>query len=346
MRCVGFVIFADVNPPCSSEFFLYFASHRRTASTALDLVGGSSHGSNGSVGSLRSYSSGGKRRTIKKKGVVEKNQEDTQLIYCSNMYSVDFVLEELKKCETSPSIVNVGFEDLIERNEGVTIQAVKTFLVDTTDATTVLQASGARNISLAPINGDKTPKNKKATTQKGPQKRVWQSIAFTDCISDAEDYRAYLEKKKKFLAGLNRLLSMKKMNLTLPIVFKAKIEIHSMLGVFDIIELLQQIERDEGISKAKFPGFSGNLSQIADEFAKSVDAESLEWTGQPVEIILRYAKEDMNVRASGNSVDLDISCGKNPSTAVIGECVKALENILYTDGPSTNASPLGMSQVQ
>ena len=120
---------------------------------------------------------------------------------------------------------------------------------------------------------------------------------------------------------------MKKMKLTLPILFKAKIEIHSMLGLFDIVQLLQQIERDKGISKAKFPGFSGKQSQIAGEFVKSVDAESLEWTGQPVEIILRYAKEDMNVRASENSLDFDLTSSKNPSTAVISECVAALEKL-------------------
>jgi hypothetical protein len=39
------------------------------------------------------------------------------------------------------------------------------------------------------------------------------------------------------------------------IVFKAKIEIVCHISVFDIIELLQEIERDPAITKV--PGFSG-----------------------------------------------------------------------------------------
>ena len=167
-------------------------------------------------------------------------------------------------------------------------------------------------------------------------KRHWETITFTDVISDTSDYHTYLDRKEHFRAQLMELLQKYGMELILPVKFVCKIEIHSFLPVYSMLKLLHELERDAGILKVTSPSFDKDLSnqEIGQQFAANVNGDELEWTGQPVEFLVRYHCEDMNVPGAKcpkalKAVEED---GFNPAAAMIHYAAVETERVLSPDG--------------
>ena len=101
-----------------------------------------------------------------------------------------------------------------------------------------------------------------------------------------------------------------------------------MLSLVSIIELLKEVERDEGIHTIEFPCFYhryGRASNIARELASHVDSDTLEWIGPPVQIVLTYEDND------GSSPRTSFSASRSFSAPTLKECAKALEKLLCDD---------------
>ena len=164
-------------------------------------------------------------------------------------------------------------------------------------------------------------------------KRSWEFICFLECISDATEYRKYLEKKNRFQNDLTRFLSMKGLNFVLPIYFETKLEIHSLLSLFSIIELLKEVERDTALAQVEFPGYSdAKPSQIAREMAKQVDTDKLEWVGRPMDVMLGYrgGANTVNVHRKKKGAVFASEAPGKPALNVLSECAAALEQIFRT----------------
>ncbi|CAB9500724.1 expressed unknown protein [Seminavis robusta] len=263
----------------------------------------SSHGSATRRARGRGRGSGGKGR--KNDLRASRSEQNQMMVYCSDMYSEDFVLAEVKKAGKNSLVTHLVLEDLIARDQDSLTDAVKEFLIGT------VPCADKRIIRL--------------DRGSGMVRRPWEGIVFTDCISDAEDYKNYQEKKNKFLSGLSRLLTAKQMSVTMPLHFVAKLEIHSMLNAVSIAELLQEVERDRSIKLVRIPGFQGTDDEIAAEFASFLDTDSMEWKGPLVEIRLQYDKE-------GITMD-EILAKKSGKKAkdTIRAIMKAFEQACYAD---------------
>ncbi|CAB9506912.1 expressed unknown protein [Seminavis robusta] len=260
---------------------------------------------------LRSTSSGGSHShsPSNKKTPHSRHDHPSDMdVYCSDTYSDDFILTELSKAEKDVWIVNITFEDLITRDSPATTKAVHAFLTKTAQSST---KKGANH------------------------KRHWDTITFTDVISNSIDYEAYQDRKEQFRDELMQLLQKFGMDLVLPVKFVCKIEIHSFLQVYSILKLLKELARDAGILQVASPSFTADKpTEIGHEFATHVDGDALEWTGQPVEFHIRYHCQDMNVPGATcpkalAAVEVD---GYNPAAAMIHYSALEMERILSPDG--------------
>lgn len=220
-------------------------------------------------------------------------------IFCSDMYTHDFVIDAFKAVEKDKKVTTLELEDLIQRNDPETAKAVVDLLVENT--LEGKKASGRNN-----------------------NKRMWFSITFIDCISDADSYREYLNLKTAFMANLKRRLALKGVAQELPIRFEAKIELHTMLNVMGVIQLLQAVERDTTIKHVRFPGFRGKEKDIPATFASMADPETMEWK-QTAEIYLQYRRRNKSKSKEGSDDD-----SKNAACAIVHKCSTALEELVFS----------------
>ncbi|CAB9523199.1 expressed unknown protein [Seminavis robusta] len=266
-------------------------------------------------------------------------------VFCSDLYTREFILEEFKAVAENGEIYNLTFEDIIERNDAKLLQTAKVMLVDASmelaDKNKTLRGRPipTHDIPTLITAGEEGEDEEEEHIQMTFVKRPWEAITFIGCISTARDYKQYLDKKHQFQADLNRLLAVRRLKYALPIRFKTKLEIHSMLPVFSILKLLQEVARDSHIAKLRLEGgvvagfdeARDHPRRVAKQFAKLVDPVAMEWTGPPVEIFLRYGGEDMNIRTSRTKLEPEDDDDENHATEVLRACARALEGLL-SDG--------------
>jgi len=300
-----------------------------------------------------------------------KHQEETtdSRIFANDMYTIDFVMDKINAVGKDESVNDVTFEDLIERNEDDLTKAVHDLFVNTTMSAKRLEGGSEGNATKSVDNN-----NNNIKSQKGVQKtqslsstpssssssgglfgfgkrtsagrsstknkaRVWKSITFVDCISDATSYEFYLQRKYEFLVNMTRFLKIKGFQNDLPIQFEAKIEIHTMLDAITILDLLQAIQRDTSVTRIKFDGALNPKSKhIPEDFEKLVDKETL-CMKEVVLIHLHYDKESFNVTDLEEDEEADfkrVSARRQsqltPSVLMtVQRCAMIMEQILNPD---------------
>lgn len=246
------------------------------------------------------------RNTPKRKPGVEHTME----IYCSNLYTREFVLGEIEKARKDKNIVNLHFEDMILRESPEITEAATKLLLDTAGSfREMMDDSSARHssrrTSILPKARDSNTSNASGRSthgilggkksSHGPSddiQRAYESITFTECISSADDYKLYKEEKEIFQENL---LGRKKIRDNVPVRFKAKIELHTMMGGEDVKELLKTIEKDEEITNVAFPNIRAkDPKRIPHMFMKNFVPKTGEWKEDAlsIEIQLRYAGMD------------------------------------------------------
>ncbi|CAB9496975.1 expressed unknown protein [Seminavis robusta] len=261
----------------------------RTAS-GRDGRGVSRHSSGkGKKSPARSTSGKGSRRRER----VEEGSDEVHM-FCSDMYTHDFVVDAAKQVEEDSNVTSLILEDLIQRNCNDTSEVI---------------------INLMADNFFSNGGNKKANKAQ----RIWTSISFIDCISDVDSYKNYLDLKAKFTANMKRSLAAKGMSKDLPVKFEAKIELHTMLDIYGVIQLLQAVERDDSVKSVNFPGFRGEDKDVVEAFSKFADTETMEWK-ETVGILVKY-------RRNGPK---NYKGAKNPNTIVVGDLAKALQCAMFS----------------
>jgi hypothetical protein len=216
------------------------------------------------------------------------------------MYSSVFVVNAAKAVEVDKNVTGLVLEDLIQRNDEPISETIIDLLADNFFCS-VKKSSPGRNCS----------------------KRIWTSIVFVDCISDADSYKEYLDLKQSFLSSMKERLASKGMTKALPMTFEAKIELHTMLDVYGVIQLLEAVIRDSSVKSVKFTGFHGEDEEIAQAFGQLVDVESMKWK-ETVEILVRYGRRGAKKGQDNQS-----------ATALVAECAKVLKRMVFS-GPDSD----------
>lgn len=224
------------------------------------------------------------------------NQTESSL-FCSDMYTPDFILREMSKIKANENIVKVNIEDLILNGNPVIMKSATEFLVETAatiDNYDAAEKRGSNHREQNPSRGKsilpRQSKRKENKVETLP--REWQSIIFLDSISSAQDYQDYLEMSKEFGTSLQRHLAMKNLTLDMPICVETKIEIRNTMDVVTIVQCLQEVSKDKSLSRMEFPDFpSKDKRGIAKEFIKMINPESMEWDGYSIEILLFYHQQ-------------------------------------------------------
>lgn len=257
-------------------------------------------------GSPMSPTRGGKRG--RRRGEVQN--ANSAEIFCNDMYTVEYVLDALVTVGKNPEIYNIVLEDLIERNNPKITQAVQDLFVQTTRSAKMsekeIQAAkdldsckdlrnAHRSRSCSPKKGRSLSPMRSSTGKNKAKRRVWKKISFVDCVSDSQSYKVYLSQKRNFVSVLTRFLRIQGFQNDLPVVFEAKIEIHTLLDGLTILELLQAIQRDTTVTRVQFGGALGNKeTRVAEEFGKLIDPEQGTVT-ETIAIRLKYDKQSLNM---------------------------------------------------
>ena len=218
------------------------------------------------VGKTLSRATTGQSSSTPKIRVTEKSNEKD--VFCSDLYAVDYVLDEIKKVKENTQLTTISFEDIATRGNQDIFKAAINLITET-----ATRPDSANN--PAPIT------NK--------YERDWESITFLECISSAEDYQIYVDEKKEFQALLRKMLKKKNI-VAMPIKFQTKIEIHSFMNMKDAMELLDVIGKDPTILAVKFPHLSKERKKIPAQVVNHFDHTTLEFkeTASPIEINIRY----------------------------------------------------------
>lgn len=223
-------------------------------------------------------------------------------IYCSDLYTVDFVLEEFGKCKKAQIVDTLVIEDLLLRDDERLNKAAVNLVYKTT---------------LEPK--DEFDLEDDEVLPRTPYERPWKSMTFAECITTAQEYQVYSENKKEFQSSLRRVL--KKRGVTkMPIRFTAKAEI-AMLDMNEMIELLHEIEHDKTILDVQIPGICDDIRKLPTSLASHFDEETLDWKddAEPVEIHIKYGSKP----ASKKKV-------KKRSTMLVRQCSLKLEHIVMS----------------
>ena len=241
-------------------------------------------------------SKGKHRSKSPKRQAKDAHETDEEMhIFCSDMYSLDFISDAIATVKTDGHVTKLVLEDLILRNDDKTTAAVVDLIVNSFDCA----------------------KNK---SSKFNSPRTWKSITFVDCVSDLDTYEEHGKTKEKFIDTIKRQMLLKGASTELPLRSELKIELHSMLDAYDMIRLLQAIERDQNVKAMKIPGFRGKGKEIVDAFIDMFDKDEMKLK-QNMEIYLRFRK---------TSVATTNQDGKNPATAVIKEIAQKLEELVFS----------------
>ena len=235
-----------------------------TAKTGASMAAGAATGAVGEVGKSISRATTG--NSVEKRH-VSRNANEMD-IFCSDLYTVEYVMEEMEKVKKTTDITTITFEDCATR--------------------------GDQNIFKAAINLITETAVRLDNAEGGPKKankfeRVWEAITFLECISSAEDYAIYTSEKKQFQALLRRMLKMKGIS-SMPIKFQVKIEIHSFMNMEEAMALLDVIGKDETILAVKFPHLSKEKKKIPGQVVGHFDPTTLEFkeTASPILINIQY----------------------------------------------------------
>ena len=123
--------------------------------------------------------------------------------------------------------------------------------------------------------------------------RAWECIRFCDCITNAEEYVKYQEKKRNFQAALRQTLKKKGIISKFPLKFESRVEIHPFTDMHDVVELLNKIEADKTVLECKFPDMCNDIRRLPRELLRHFDQETLEVKEDqdPVEIHIRYSSK-------------------------------------------------------
>lgn len=230
------------------------------ASTGVKGVTNVAGAASGAVGGVTRTLS--KMKTNEKKHVREADL-NARDIFCSDLYTVDYVIGAIEDVKKKREITTVTFEDCSMRGDQAIFKAAIHLITET-----------AVKVDDAEIN---------------PNERVWQSITFLECISSAEDYDIYTSEKKQFQALLRRMLKMKGIS-SMPIKFQTKIEIHSFMNMDDAIQLLDVIGKDPTILAVKFPHLTKEKKRIPGRVLDHFNSTTLEFKedASPILINIRY----------------------------------------------------------
>lgn len=223
-------------------------------------------------------------------------------IYCSDLYTVEFVLEEIAKCKKSPVVDTLVIEDLILRDEEKLLKAAINLVYKTT---------------LPPK--DEFDLEDDVVLPRTPYERAWKSLTFCECITSAEDYQTYTEKKKEFHDSLRKVLKKRGVS-KMPIKFTAKVEI-AMLDMNEMIDLLHEIENDKTVISVKFPDVCKDIRKLPSALADRFDEETLDWKddAEPVEIHLKFGSKPAGKGKDGK---------KKRPTMLVRQCSLKLEHIV------------------
>lgn len=228
-------------------------------------------------------------------------EKDNEMqIFCSDLYTVEFIKEEITRCKQNIRVDNLLFEDLIVRDDEAVLKAARKLV---------------RATSMAPPepDSDDDTEDELEFMPRGFE-RLWKRVVFCDCITNAEEYVKYQEKKRNFQAALRQTL--KKKGITkFPIKFESRIEIHPLTDMQEVVELLDKIEADKTIIECKFPYMCNDIRRLPKELAKRFDRETLEvkQDQDPVEIYIRYSSKP-------------VKKGKRP-TLLVKQCSSKLINM-------------------
>lgn len=228
------------------------------------------------------------------------SKPNEMLIFCSDLYTVDFVLEEISQCKKTQLVDTVVIEDLILRNNEKLNKAAVNLVYKTT---------------LPPK--DEFDLEDDEVLPHTPYERAWKSMTFSDCITSAEDYQNYSELKKEFQGNLRKVLKKRGVN-KMPIKFAAKVEI-SFLDMNEMIELLHEIEHDKTILDVKFPDVCKDIRKLPSALANRFDEDTLEWKddAEPVEIHIKYGSKPKTKKNS-----------KKRPNLLVRQCSLKLEHIV------------------
>ncbi|CAB9505683.1 expressed unknown protein [Seminavis robusta] len=224
-------------------------------------------------------------------------------IFCSDLYSDEFVLEEIKKAKKTPLITKLTIEDLIMRDNDKLMRAAINLVSTST---------------MTPKDDEFDEFEDDEHLPSGPYERIWEHLTFCDCIGTAEDYQFYNERKREFQDNIRKVLK-KKGVVKMPIKFTAKVEI-AMLDMNEMIDLLQEIEHDKSIISVQFPHECKGIKKLPAKLVNKFDEESLRWKedAEPVEIHIKYGSKKP-------------AKGKRP-TLLVKQCSIRLETIVLSSG--------------
>ncbi|CAB9505682.1 expressed unknown protein [Seminavis robusta] len=224
---------------------------------------GSLHGS--LHGSLNNSFSGSRRGYIEDIAKMD--------IFCSDLYTDEFVLEEIQKAKKNPLITKLTIEDLVMRDNDKLMRATLNLVSKST---------------MTPRDEFDEFDDDEEHLPSGPYERDWGCLTFCDCIGTAEDYQFYTERKKEFQGDIRRVLK-KKGVVKMPIKFTAKIEM-ALLDMNEMVDLLQEIEHDKTIIDVQFPYETKDAKKLPAKLLDRFDELSLQWKegADPVEIHIKY----------------------------------------------------------
>ncbi|CAB9513714.1 expressed unknown protein [Seminavis robusta] len=238
------------------------------------------------------------KRTSSGNGLRRRRQQQAEdvtsmEIFCSEFYTEQFVLEEIEKAKKDSKVIFLKFEDLILRERPKLFQAATQLLRDTATtmedvADEMIQDESDMDNSWRSIGS--RSRGRRNTNNSNNIKRIWSEVSFVDAISDSIDYQAFVHGLDTF----QKKLKLK--NVTgVPIKFKAKIELHTMMSVSAVLMLLKEIEEDETITNIEFPSLSRNIKKVPAGFIKNFDVNAQQWKedATSMEIWLRYGEQDL-----------------------------------------------------
>jgi hypothetical protein len=235
-------------------------------------------------------------------------------IFCSDFYTEQFVLDEIDKARKDSKIVSLKLEDLIQRQSVLISKAVTQLLLDTAVTNQEMEDDESEKIMDTSW--------KSVGRRHSTVKRKWTEVSFTEAISDSMAYQAFVKQKAAFQKVLqsssNKILTTK-----VPIKFKAKIELHTLMAVEDVLELLQEIEKDTEITNVDFPMLSRNHKKVPAVFTDYFDVDAMTWKdgASPIEIHLRYGDQDVTLEDFDHkSAFLCMDDKEKVATDVIKQC--------------------------
>ena len=238
----------------------------QTAGKGVTTVASTAASGATGVGRTISRATTGQSSSNPKIRVAESSNEKD--VFCSDLYAVDYVLDEIKKVKEDTQITTISFEDIAMRGDQDIFKAAINLITETA------------------TRPDSANDPVQSTNQ---HERVWESITFLECISSAEDYQIYVNEKREFQALLRKMLKKKNI-VTMPIKFQTKIEIHSFMNMEDAMDLLDVIGKDPTILAVKFPHLSKERKKIPAQVVSHFNHTTLEFkeTASPIQINIRY----------------------------------------------------------